>query len=502
MKSGLLSAAVLLLAFAIACGATSPAQLVQPVATAEVRQADAAPSVFGAPLVAPIPLPAAVSLTAAEREALQEFAEAHDRINGEWDKVHGEFDGWRSGLAECGANARLVGLSQFSSDAFAIQALVLALPRRESTRRLADSLIEAAELEEAAFRSLRDGWTPANLALFGPVEDQISNSERVQNQVKDDLADLNGRVSIESRVLVLVFSSKLDKLNADWDKFHEDYNEFRSGAAPLATSAAALSGQVEAFSSITSSVRNLPHNPVTAPIADILLKAAQAEELALRNLRNPRDSRNGAPPPPRLEEPEPVPEGGANGVIGNEASNGRQNGAAETGSEIGSFRDFGAHIVRSDSDRRRAVESIGDLLIEMSEDNRRAVEVFETEYQALGTSWARLHQDYKEWRSSQGGCDTTEASQRLSQFSIDFSKIVNEIRNLATTPMLRPIGELFVQAAEREQVSLRDLQSEWRPFDAKIYEGIDNERRTGSKLRRQVAAGLGNLLAEQALSGP
>ena len=69
-------------------------------------------------------------------------------------------------------------------------------------------------------------------------------------------------------------------------------------------------------------------------------------------------------------------------------------------------------------------------------------------------------------------------------------------------PLLRPIGELFVQAAEREQVALRDLQFGWRPFDAMIYDGIDDERRTGSKLRRQVAAGLGNLLVEYSVSGP
>ncbi|MCH8062722.1 MAG: hypothetical protein IH861_09475 [Chloroflexi bacterium] len=501
MKSGLLSAAVLLLAFAIACGATSPAPLVQPVAPATAP--DIAPVASSPPPAAPRPLATAVTLTDAEKAALQEFAARHDRINGEWDEAHSAFDKWRSGLTECSANARLVGLRQFSSDAFAIQALVRSLPRQESTRRLADSVIEAAESEEAAFRSLRDGWTPADTALFEAVDEQISNAERVQNQLKDDLIDLKGRASNESRVLVLAFSLELDKVNAGWDKFHEDYNEFRTGDGALATSATAISRQVEAFSLITSSIRKLPHDPVTAPITDILLEAAQAEELALRNLRNPPDSGNGSPPPRPFEEPAfPLDPNDASEEPGNGAPNGDQNGAAENGSEVGSFRDFGAHIVRSDSVRRRAAESIGDLLIETSEDNRRAVDAFETEYQALGTEWAGLHENYKEWRSSQGGCDTTKAAQSLSQFSIDFSKVVNDIRNLSTTPLLRPIGELFVQAAEREQVALRSLQSEWRPFDATVYEGIDKERRTGSKLRRQVAAGLSNLLAEYSLRGP
>ena len=130
MKSGLLSAAVLPFAFAIACGTTSPAPFVQPVAPAVAPRTNVAPVVSSPLPTAPRPSATAVSLTAAEKGALQEFAEAHDRINGEWDKIHGEFDAWRSGLTECGANARLVGLRQFSSDAFAIQALVLSLPRR------------------------------------------------------------------------------------------------------------------------------------------------------------------------------------------------------------------------------------------------------------------------------------------------------------------------------------------------------------------------------------
>lgn len=502
MKTGLLSAAVLLLAFAIACGATSPAQQAPPVAPAAAPQINVAPSVFNAPPAAPRPSTTGVSLTVAEEGALQEFARAHDRINGEWDKVHSEFDKWRSELTECSANARQVGLRQFAIDAFAIQALVRSLSRQDSTRPLADSLIEAAESEEAAFRSLRDGWMPADLALFGPVEDQISNSERVQNQVRDDLIDLKGRVSSESRGLVLAFSLELDKVNADWDKFHENYNSFRTGGVLLTDSAAAISRQVAAFSSIASAVRSLPHAPVTAPIADILLEAAQSEELALRNLRNPPDSGNGSLPPPPPEPLEFDPAVGAGGVPGNGVSNGDHNGAAENGSEVGSFRDFGARIVGSDSDRRRAVESIGDLLAETSEKNRRAVDAFETEYQSLSIEWERLHQEYKDWRSSQGGCDTTKASQRLSQFGIAFSEVVNDIRNLSTTPLLRPIGELFVQAAEREQAVLRDLQSTWRPFDAKIYEGFDSERRTGSKLRRQVAAGISNLLAEHSLGEP
>ena len=109
MKSGLLSAAVLPFAFAIACGTTSPAPFVQPVAPAVAPRTNVAPVVSSPLPTAPRPSATAVSLTAAEKGALQEFAEAHDRINGEWDKIHGGLGGGGVGPAEGGPHARVVG---------------------------------------------------------------------------------------------------------------------------------------------------------------------------------------------------------------------------------------------------------------------------------------------------------------------------------------------------------------------------------------------------------
>ena len=57
-----------------------------------------------------------------------------------------------------------------------------------------------------------------------------------------------------------------------------------------------------------------------------------------------------------------------------------------------------------------------------------------------------------------------------------------------------------MEAAELEKQALLELRSNWRPFDANIYDTLDRERSTAGRLRRQVDAGLQDLLPRYAIS--
>ena len=57
-----------------------------------------------------------------------------------------------------------------------------------------------------------------------------------------------------------------------------------------------------------------------------------------------------------------------------------------------------------------------------------------------------------------------------------------------------------MEAAELEKQALLELRSSWRPFDANIYDTLDRERSTAGRLRRQVDAGLQDLLPRYAIS--
>ena len=62
------------------------------------------------------------------------------------------------------------------------------------------------------------------------------------------------------------------------------------------------------------------------------------------------------------------------------------------------------------------------------------------------------------------------------------------------------MGELLVEAADREERALRDLGNTWRPYDASVYETLDQERTTANKIRRQVTVGLQELFERFGIS--
>ena len=51
---------------------------------------------------------------------------------------------------------------------------------------------------------------------------------------------------------------------------------------------------------------------------------------------------------------------------------------------------------------------------------------------------------------------------------------------------LRPLRELFVEAAELEEEALTALRNTWRPFDSEVYRTVEQERIDTKRLRRQV----------------
>ena len=57
------------------------------------------------------------------------------------------------------------------------------------------------------------------------------------------------------------------------------------------------------------------------------------------------------------------------------------------------------------------------------------------------------------------------------------------------------------RAGSLEEQALKDLRNSWRPFDDGAFQGLDRERTTADRLRRQVALGVQELLERYGLSG-
>ena len=528
----------------LACDSSSPTAtpvsggpgLTPEVGAARPDQARAAG--LGVPTATPVP--------AAAKQVALEYAGGHKAVDQDWERFRAEFDTWRTGLISCDASSVSVRLQQFAGDFAGITEAARDLPRTSAVRGMADRLIQAAEGEEEALRALRDTWIlgspagrsagsdgtssgsedqnessansgrPGRLSAFESVDIARSEASVLQKEVVDELSDRLARVS--SQAEVVAFNEEFQEIALAWDQFHQDYDSFRAqeGNLTSAETVHLLSQIVDQFRNVVASVRQLPTFESTRRSAQILADAAQEEETALRNLRDTFQLSGGEPSgrgkeaaSESIPEAEGTGEGESQGPEvslgegesqGSEESTGEAPGSVFIAEDPGLFNTFTRQLVKSNEARRQAQLELADVLDEVSSRSRNEVQDFEEKYQLLVAGWDSFHQSYDQWRKTEGGCDRAEVVSDLGRFSLQFSDIASKVRDLPRATSLRPMGELFVEAARLEEQALKELRNSWRPFDDGAFQGLDRERGTADKLRRQVTLGVQELLERYGLS--
>ena len=293
-----------------------------------------------------------------------------------------------------------------------------------------------------------------------------SAASAIQKRVADQLSDLQQQTTPTAKNKVDDFDAAVQSASSDWDRFHRNYDSFRTVQGGLTSEEAAdrLGDLVNEFTDVVLAIRDLPSTPSTDRAALLLANAVEDEDLALRLLR-------GAIP------------------------NGEEvNGEAPATGEPTLFDFFDVEVVDANAARRQAGLELASALESVSSDSRNAIEAFVTQYTALNEEWAAFHGDYDGWRSTEGGCNRTKAVQALGGFAIRASELSGDVRDLPRATFLRPLGELMVEAAEREEGALKELRTSWRPFDPQVFQTLDRQRNTSGKLKRQVALGIRELL--------
>ncbi len=366
-----------------------------------------------------------------------------------------------------------------------------------------------------------------------------SQASAIQKMVSDSLDDLQTRTSPDAQEEVSEFSAAVSELNEAWDQFHRNYDSFRS-AEPNYNAAQRTRGinlLVNEFRGVAQSARDLPSAAGTDDVADMLAEAAESEDLLLRNLRgdlgqpgefagnrlrapsNEDDSSEIPTPTPSAEgngnlpptKPEPVyesSEGEASGFGSGGSTDGRtfDAGAGSEEEEEPSAADpavfytFDAQLVEANTTRRKAGQLLTKIEEDVSDDGREQISGFAAQYKRLMARVDDLRDDYDDWRSAEGGCDRATVIEALGGYTSRFSDLTAEVRGLPRAAFLRPMGELLVEAADREHGSVRDLRNTWEPFDAGVYDDVDRQRDTSDKLRRQVSSGIDELAARYGLS--
>ena len=466
----------------VACGDDQPPSTPvfgQPTPTPDVQATIAALAQardFGTPTPTSVP--------AADRELVLDFLKKHTAVSRDWDQAHVDFDVWRQGLIECDASSIQVTLRQFAGRFGGITEDARALPRSRIIRELTDQLIEAIEREEAAIRLLRDNWQPDDPTVFDDVDIERSAALALRKGVQDGISDLQRRTDLSSRRLVNSYSFAFAQLDSTWDTFHQDYDEFRARTGDLT-----LSDLVSQFRNVVALIRSLPTSESTRSVSQILAAAAEDEDLALRKLRTSLQGPEGASGEVPVNSEESF--GDFSGFPG-ESTNSQD--------EVALFDAFDTRIVTTNAMRRQARQAFADALVVTSEENQANVEEFAEQYTLLTQSWDEFHTLYDGWRRSEGGCSRSKAIEFLGGFTLSFGEVANTVKGLPGATILRPVRELLVEAAEREERALRFLRNTWRPFDTSVYLLLDRERSTAGKLRRQVASRIQDLLAQYDIS--
>ena len=510
----LITGGILLLA--IGCGSAAPAaspSLDTPTQTPNIPATEEAKGP-----AAPVRIPTATPVPPQVSQTAQDFASGYLVINEEWDELHRDFDKWRQGLITCDPSSVQSALVRFSGSFAGITETARSLSRHSAVRDLSDQLIKAAEEEEQALRRLRDNWMPdsdeaepvnesgasdsgsedsgsgqagsQDLPVFEGVAVARSAASAIQKSVADQLSDLQEKTGRASESKVGEFSDAVKSASASWDRFHRDYDSFRTGQSGLTPEQAerALGGLVDDFRAVVQAVRDLPSTSATDSVASLLAEAVEEEDLALRLLR-------GALPKSVENSTEPS-------ANGDESTDESTDEIVLVPGDPALFDLFDVQIVEANGARRQARKELASATESVSADSRAAIEAFATQYAALNQEWDAFHNNYDRWRSTEGGCDRTKAVEALGGFTLRSAELSGSVRDLPRATFLRPLGELMVEAAEREESALRELRTSWRPFDPQAFQTLDRQRNTSGKLRRQVALGIAELLESYGIAAP
>lgn len=449
------------------------------------------------------------------RREVQEFAAAHLPVEEDWDQFHREFDQWRTGLMACDPRSVEVALREFAGRADAIAQDSRALSRPPALRSLANKLVNAAELEAAAFRSLRDNWrnneepsamegagAPENSAalpgahLFEQAESALSKSQTLRVEVADALDARQASLQPDVSAALSAFTVRFQNLENEWDQFHRDYDAFRAQEGQLSEKDAGtrLGALLSRLSDILDEVRALPTADATRQISQRLAAIGDAEQLALRRLGGSINGAGGqgAQTVPLTPEETPASKEGAQEEASTPSEVAKASGFSLSNPTL--FDLFDSQVAATNSARRGLRQELSDITYSVSDEGQTSLLEFSVSYRRLTDKWDGFHADYADWRRTEGGCNRASGVATLGDFAARFGEVAAAIRDLPDPASVRKLSGLLLSAAERELAALQNLRDTWRPFDLRVYQVLNEDRRSAAALRRQVDIGVRDLL--------
>ena len=436
----------------------------------------------------PITLPTAPptqeprALSSSELMAVDGFVTQEQATGVEWDQLHTDLDEWRATLTSCDENAFQNALREFVVSFNSVTEQARDLPRATATREFAETLIEAAESEEAAFRQLHERWQPNSPSLFEMIEQKRTEAARAQRKVQDLVIDLQEELEEatdpERLQAIEEFSLALDPVGDDWDELHDEYTKLLRETANLDDLAvlARLDGLIEQLNSILESIDGLPATDATEEMVEALREAAETEQSALANTHSAviqavtADPENGdEPAAPGTEDSEKI---------------------------VAPLHEALEQAIKDSRAALKEVEvTIDNALDGSAEEDLQDVQEFGDKFEIVLPAWDAFHEQYNNWRRTEGGCNRTEVLQALGQFNLRMTEISRRVGDLPQSGYLLPMYNLLVEAAEREEGAIRALKNSWQAFTVDAFIAAERERDNADRLRREASIALEELLS-------
>ena len=139
--------------------------------------------------------------SAEEQAEVDAFESRYLRLSSGWDGFHDDYDRWRATEGGCDRTEAAGTLGGFALQFGDLAADVRQLPSATFLTPLTEVLVEAAEREERAMRTLRDVWRPFDSGLYQSMDEERAAVGKLRRQVATGLRDLLERYGISEQDL-------------------------------------------------------------------------------------------------------------------------------------------------------------------------------------------------------------------------------------------------------------------------------------------------------------
>ena len=226
-------------------------------------------------------------------EELNEFSDAFDALQSDWEKFHDSYETLKKDEAGLEPEAVLARIDELIGDFGPILAGVKDLPSADQAENLADALAGAADSQKkglaelkSRIENLEEGASSA--AAFEAFDGDVQESQDKLKETEKELKDLTEDGPAKDTAAVQDFAREFDELLASWNGFHRDFDDWMDseGGCDRSEVIQTLGEMSVEFGSLADRVRDLPTASYLRPMIGLVVEAAEGEEGALRVLRN------------------------------------------------------------------------------------------------------------------------------------------------------------------------------------------------------------------------